>query len=144
MDADGLKGIVGPELHERMDNILRMCNTPYAVANGIVPVSVSRGFVVLSKDVVACDLNSNGVVHGAASFGLMDQAFGMVCNIDAPTVGLSCNIIYHRPCFGGTMVAMAKVINESRSLMTIEVALHSDGKLIATATCIGFKTGKSG
>ena len=139
MDRETLKGLVDPELHEWLDNILKMCNTPYALENKIDLISLNRKVAVLSKKVEPCDLNSNGVAHGAATFGLMDQAFGMVCNIAVQTVGLSCNIIYHRPCFGELMIAEARMMNESRSLMTVEVTLRSEGKLIATATCIGFK-----
>ena len=142
MDMETLRGLVDPEMHEWLDNILEMCNAPYAVENEIELVRASRNSVVMRKKVAPHDHNSNGVVHGAASFGLVDQAFAVVCNMYVRTVGLSCNIIYYRPCFGDMMEAEAKLINESRTLMTVEVTLHSEGKLIASATCIGFKAGK--
>ncbi len=142
MDMETLRGLVDPDMHPWLDNILEMCNTPYAVENGIELVRASKGSVVMRKKVFPSDLNSNGVVHGAASFGIMDQTFAVICNMDSRTVGLSCNIIYHRPCFGEIMEAEAKIVNESRSLMTVDVTLHSEGKLVATAVCIGFKAGK--
>jgi len=142
MDMETLRGLVDPEMHEWLHNILEMCNAPYAVENEIELVSARKGSVVMRKVVSPQDHNSNGVVHGAASFGLIDHAFAVVCNMYVRTVGLSCNIIYHRPCFGEVMEAEAKLINESRSLITVEVTLISENKLIATATCIGFKAGK--
>ena len=138
MDMETLRGLVDPELYEWLDNILEMCNAPYAVGNGIELIRAEKEYVSMRKTVSPGDLNSNGVVHGAASYGLIDHVFAVICNMDVRTVGLSCNIIYHRPCFGSVMEAEAKVINRSKSLMTVEVTLRSEGKLIATATCIGF------
>jgi uncharacterized protein (TIGR00369 family) len=144
MDKAALKGLVDPELHDRLDNILGMCNAPYALENGIELVGIHSGTVRMRKRIVPGDLNSNGVVHGAASFGLIDHTFAVMCNISESTVGLSCNVIYHRPCFGNVLEAEAGIINESRSLVTVEVSLFSDNKLIASATCIGFKSGRPG
>lgn len=142
MDKKALLQLVDPEMHDWIDNILEMCNAPYAVENGIELVSASKKLVVMRKKVSSRDLNSNGVVHGATSFGLVDHTFAVICNMDVRTVGLSCNIIYYRPCFGEVMEAEAKLVNESRTLMTVEVTLRSEGKLIASATCMGFKSGK--
>ncbi|MCL1979195.1 MAG: PaaI family thioesterase [Methanomassiliicoccaceae archaeon] len=142
MDMETLRGLVDPEMHEHLDNLYEMCNAPYAVEHGIELISASKKMVVMKKKVFPGDLNSNGVVHGAASFGLVDHTFAVICNMDVRTVGLSCNIVYHRPCFGDVMEAEAKLVNESNSLMTVDVALRSEGKLIATATAIGFKAGK--
>ena len=135
-----LRRLVDPELYEHLDNLLEMCNTPYAVENGIELVSANKESVWMKKTVTPQDLNSNGVVHGATIFGIMDQTFAVICNMDVRTVGLSCNIIYHRPCFGSVIEAEAKIINRSRSLMTVDVYLWSEGKLISTAACIGFIT----
>jgi acyl-CoA thioesterase len=142
MDTETLRGLVDPEMHEWLDNVLEMCNAPYAIENGIELVSAGKSKVVMRKNVASSDLNSNGVVHGAASYGLIDHAFAVICNMDSRTVGLSCNVIYYRPCFGEVMEAEAKLINESKTLMTVEVTLHSEDKLIASATCIGFKARK--
>ena len=142
MDRKALPELVDPEMHDHLDNILEMCNAPYAAENGIELVSASKKMVVMRKEITPRDLNSNGVVHGATSFGLVDHTFAVICNMDVRTVGLSCNILYYRPCFGGVLVAEARLINESRTLMTVEVTIHSENKLIASATCVGFKAGK--
>jgi uncharacterized protein (TIGR00369 family) len=139
MDIGTLKGLVSPDLHEYLGNILEMCNAPYAVANGIELVSVDSLSVKMKKTVFPQDLNSNGVVHGAASYGLLDHTFAIACNIKEPAVGFTCNVIYHRPCTGNIVEAEATVINESRSVITIGVRVSSGGKLIASADCIGFK-----
>ena len=142
MDMETLRGLVDPEMHEWLDNLFEMCNNPYAIENKVELVSASKKSVVMRKKIFPHDLNSNGVVHGAVSYGLADQAFGTLCNIDVRSVGLSCSIVYHRPCFGEEIEAEAKLVNESKSLITIEVDVRSEGKLIATATCIGFKAGR--
>ncbi|MDR2698610.1 MAG: PaaI family thioesterase [Candidatus Methanoplasma sp.] len=139
MDMETVKGLVDPEMHGWLDNIHEMCNAPYAVNNGIELVSARKNVVIMRKKVFPHDLNSNGVVHGATSFGLIDHTFAVICNMDYRTVGLSCNIVYHRPCFGGVLEAEAVVINESRSLVTVGVSLRCEDKLIATATAVGFK-----
>ena len=140
MEMETLRGLVDPGKHDWLDNIHEMCNAPYAVRNGIELVSIDgEGTVVMRKDVLPHDLNSNGVVHGAATFGLIDHTFAVIGNIDYRTVGLSCNITYYRPCFGSEITAEARLINESRTLITADVSVRSEGKLIASATCIGFK-----
>jgi acyl-CoA thioesterase len=139
MDGETLKGLVSPDLHEYLDRVLEMCNAPYAVANHIELVSVDSELVRMKKTVFPDDLNSNGVVHGAASYGLLDHTFAVACNIKEPTVGFTCNVIYHRPCVGDTIESEASVINESKSVITVGVRLISAGKLIATADCVGFK-----
>jgi acyl-CoA thioesterase len=141
MDRETLKGLVDPNLHEWMDNIHEMCNTPYAVENGIELVRLSKEpvmSVIMKKEILPRDLNSNGVVHGATSFGIIDHAFAIVGNTDVRTVGLSCTVNYYRPCFGGVMIAEAKEVNRSRTLLTADVQLRCEGKLIASALCIGF------
>lgn len=139
MDIETLKDLISVEFHDRLENILEMCNAPYAVSSGIELVSVDKDSVRMRKTIRDQDLNSNGVVHGAVSFGLIDHTFAVISNTTIPTVGQSCNVVYHRPCTGPIMEAEAKILNESRSLFTVEVLLHSNGKLIASATCIGFK-----
>ena len=140
MDLETLKVLVDSDLHDRLDIISELCNAPYAVNNGIELVRASEDSVVMKKEVFPCDLNSNGVVHGAVSFGILDNVFGVTVNMRSPAVGLSCNVIYHRPCFGGILEAESKIVTESRSLITVDVSLRCENKLIATATCIAFKS----
>ena len=138
MDMVTLRRLVDPELYDHLDNILEMCNAPYAVENNIELICADKCSVKMKKAISPRDLNSNGVVHGAASYGLIDHTFAVICNMDVRTVGLSCNVIYHRPCFGSEIEAEARIVNRSKSLMTVDVNLYSEGKLIATATCVGF------
>jgi len=139
MDLDSLAPLVDEAHHGNLDNILAMCNAPYAVENGIMLTEVSENFVKMRKVTTPGDLNSNGVVHGAAIFGLIDHTFGTIVNIRHHTVGQSCDVKYHRPCQLGEMEATATILNESRSLIIAEIRLHSNGKLIASAICTGFK-----
>lgn len=137
-----MKVLVDPVFHEYLDSILEMCNAPYAVSHDIELVSIEKDIVRMKKVIGPSDKNSNGVAHGATSFGLIDHTFAVISNIKQPSVGLSCNVVYHRPGIGNLIESEARIINESRSLITVDVSVHSDSKLIATATCIGFKTRK--
>ncbi|MCL2145655.1 MAG: PaaI family thioesterase [Methanomassiliicoccaceae archaeon] len=115
MDVETILGLVDPKWHDCMDNIHEMCNAPYAVNNGIELVSIDKdGTVVMKKDVLPHDLNSNGVVHGAATFGIIDHTFAVIGNMDVRTVGLSCNVTYYRPCFGSMITAEAKMITNQK------------------------------
>jgi len=138
MEWENLRELVDPALHKWKDNITEMCNTPYAIENGIELVSLTKGSVVVKKEITPRDLNSNGVVHGATSFGIIDHAFAIVGNTDIRTVGLSCTINYYRPCFGGVLIGEAKEVNRSKTLFTADMMLRCEGKLIASALCIGF------
>jgi acyl-CoA thioesterase len=139
MDAAALKCLVSPDLHAYLDNILDMCNAPYAAANGLELVSVGKGEVRMRMTARPEHMNSNGVVHGAVTYGLLDHTFAIACNITEPTVGMNCCVMYHRPCVGGVIEAESKVINESKSVITVEVKVYSGGKLTASAQCVGFK-----
>jgi len=140
MDIETLKPLVSPKLHEYLDKILEMCNASFAVSNSIELISISEDLrVVMKKTIVPGDLNSNGFAHGGASYGLMDHTFAVCCNVKEPTVGLSCDIVYHRPCVSETIEAVSEIINESKSLITVGIKVTGGGKLIASATCIGFK-----
>ncbi|MDR3283450.1 MAG: PaaI family thioesterase [Candidatus Methanoplasma sp.] len=139
MDIEALKSVVSPDLHNYLNNILEMCNAPYATANGLELVSADISTVRMRMAVRPEHMNSNGVVHGAATYGLLDHTFAIACNITEPTVGMNCAIMYHRPCRGGVMESESQVINESKSVITVDVKVRSGGKLIASAQCIGFK-----
>ncbi|MDR0523777.1 MAG: PaaI family thioesterase [Candidatus Methanoplasma sp.] len=141
MDMETLSGLVGEDILCHSERILAMCNAPYAAASGIELVRADAGRVSMRREVRPEDLNSNGVAHGAVTYGLADHAFAVACNISGDAVGLSCNITYHRPCPTGSLEAEAEVVNESRSLVTVYVRVTSGGRLIATADCIGFKKG---
>lgn len=140
MDIETLRKIVCPEYHDRLDRAKEMCEAPFAVDRGIELISVSENSARMRMAVRPQDLNSNGVVHGAASYGLADHTFAMICNIKCVGVGQACNIIYHRPCKGPVMEAEATILNESRSLIIVDVKVTCEGKLIASAVCTAFKT----
>ena len=135
-----VRGLVDKSLHQYLDSILEMCNAPYAVANGIELINISKDLTTtLRMNIRPGDLNSNGFVHGAVTYGLMDHTFAICCNVKEPTVGLSCNVTYFRPCTTNVIEAVATIINESKSLITVDVKILNEGKLIVSATCIGFK-----
>jgi len=142
METETLRDLVGTEYIPYLDRIKVMCEAPYAVANGIELVSLTKESAKMRKVVRPDDLNSNGVAHGAVLFGLIDHTFAMAANVICDGVGQSCNIIYHRPVTGKVIETESRLINESRSLIIYDVRLFCDGKLCTSATCTGFKTKK--
>lgn len=142
MDIETLKGLVCSEYHDKLDRILVMCNAPYARTAGLELVSITKDCVKMKKKILSEDLNSNGVVHGAVSYGLIDHTFAIADNIKSDGVGQSCNIIYHRPCKGPIIQTECCLINESRSLAIYDVRLFCEGKLIVSATCTAFRIRK--
>lgn len=139
MDMETLRGRVSSEYQIHLDRILAMCNAPYAVDNGIELVSISPECARMRKEVRPEDLNSHGVVHGAVTFGIIDHTFAIAANVRGDGVGQSCNIIYHRPCKGPIIETECRPVNESRHLVIFDVRIMSEGKLMVSATCTGFK-----
>lgn len=139
MDMDTLRERVSPEYHGKLDCIMRMCNAPYAVANGLELISMNPSSTRMGKKVRPEDLNSLGIVHGAVSFGLMDHTSAVAAEVLGEGCGQSCNIIYHKPCTGPYIEAEAKLINSSRTLAVYEVRVYQDGDMKVSAVCTNYK-----
>lgn len=139
MDMKTLRERVSPEYHGKMDCIMRMCNAPYAVANGLELISMSPSSTRMGKAVRPEDLNSAGIVHGAVSFGLIDHTSALAGEVMGEGCGQSCNVIYHRPCTGPYIEAEAKLISASRTLAIFDVRVYQDGEMKVSAVCTNFK-----
>lgn len=141
MDRTELLSITEESCRYDIDRIESMSKAPFAVGMGITLTYVSKERTVAEMTVRDGLLNSLGIVHGAATFGLIDHTFGVACNIGCDVVGQCCNVHYHRPAKDGVLTAEAVLMNESRKIVDYGVKVYGEGKLIASATCTGFKLG---
>jgi acyl-CoA thioesterase len=142
MDRSELLSITEESCRYDIDRIESMSKAPFAAELGITLVYVSKERTVARMPVCGRLLNSLGIVHGAATFGLIDHAFGVACNIGCDAVGQCCSVHYYRPATEGPLTAEAVLMNESRSIVDYDVKVFGGGKLIASAVCTGFKLGE--
>jgi len=142
MDDAGILAKMDPDVRDRLESVRRVFEAPFPIANGIEVVSIAKDEVRLKMELRGEHMNGNGVAHGASVFAIIDETFAYASNLFEPEVGLNVSVSYHRPAPGGTLESVSRTINDSRSLTTIEVQVFCSGKLIATAVCTGFKTGR--
>jgi acyl-CoA thioesterase len=113
----------------------------FATGNGIYIVSVDENTAIVECKVRDDHYNARGTVQGGLIFTLADFAFGVVSNTgERKVTSQNITITFMRPPLGGTLTAIAKIINESKSMMLVEVEVRGEGnKLIAKAHANGFK-----
>jgi len=77
--------------------------------------------------------NPRGVAHGGAVFALADQAFGIAANCGggAPRVAVSIHIQYLAPATG-TLVAIARRVEDNGTFSTFQVMVYEGERIIAT------------
>jgi acyl-CoA thioesterase len=77
--------------------------------------------------------NPRGVAHGGAVFALADQAFGIAANCGggAPRVAVSIHIQYLAPATG-TLVAIARLVEDNGIYSTFQVMVYEGERIIAT------------
>jgi len=90
--------------------------------------------------------NMFGVTHGGAVFSLIDEAFQLASNTHGIwAVALNVSITYLAPPEGGTVLeARAIEMHKTKrtSLYLCEVREAGDGKFIATAQALAYRTAK--
>lgn len=139
MDRNKLLSIVDEDSRSDVDRIGSISDAPFAKEVGIKTVLVSRERTVAEMLVRPGILNSLGVVHGAATYALIDHAFGVASNVSRDSVGQCVNVHYYRTVKDGLLRAEAVLINESNSISNYDVKVYSGDDLIASAVCTGFK-----
>ena len=77
--------------------------------------------------------NPRGVAHGGAVFALADQAFGIAANCGGgiPRVAVSIHIQYLAPATG-TLVAIARRVEDNGTYSTFQVMVYERERIIAT------------
>lgn len=81
--------------------------------------------------------NSNGVVHGAVPYALVDTAMGAALYSTLGQGGMAATVeikvSYFKPVRAGRVHAEARVIHRSRQLATLEAEVIQGGELVAKA-----------
>lgn len=109
--------------------------------NGFHIVSINDETAIVQCQIRADHYNSRGTVQGGLIFTLADFAFGVVCNnLGRHVISQNITITYLRPPINGKLTAKATIINESKSMMLVEVEVIGESdKLIAKMQANGFK-----
>ena len=139
MDQNKLLSIIDEDCRCSVDRIRSMSDAPFAKEVGIKTVLVSKNRTVAEMLVRPGILNGLGVVHGAATYALIDHAFGVASNINRDSVGQCVNVHYYRTVKEGVLRAEAILINESNSISNYDVKVYNADNLVASAVCTGFK-----
>lgn len=119
---------------------------PYAQLLDLQVVDVQPGTAVVRMKVRPELENIFGVTHGGAVFSLIDEAFQLASNTHGLwSVALNVSITYLAPPEGGTVLE-AKAVEMHKTKRTssylCEVRDAKDGKFIATAQALAYRTGK--
>lgn len=110
-------------------------SSPYGDFLGIKIIEAAAGKSVCHLELKDHHMNTGGRVHGGVLTSLTDTAAGVAVRSVRPagkssaTTDLSISFI--RPPLGKTIEAHAEVIHAGKRLFRTEIAVFSDGKLIA-------------
>jgi len=110
-------------------------SSPYGDFLGIEIVEAAGGKSVCHLQLKDHHMNTGGRVHGGVLTSLADTAAGVAVRSIRPegkssaTTDLSIGFI--RPPLGESIEAHAEVIHAGKRLFRTEIAVYSDGKLVA-------------
>jgi acyl-CoA thioesterase len=131
-------------VHEELKR--RSSNEPFAKLLGINVVDVKDGYALVRMQVTPELENVFGMTHGGALFSLIDEAFQLACNAYGTlAVALNVGITYTAaPEPGMLLEASARENHRTRKTASYlcEVRDAEEGKLIATAQALAYRTGK--
>lgn len=108
---------------------------------GIEIVDIEENYCKTKLKVEKKHLNANNTVMGGCIYTLVDFTFAIASNVgNNPTSTLTSNIVYNAPAVGEYLYAESSVVKNGRSVATYTVSVTDEnGKLIATATSVGFR-----
>jgi acyl-CoA thioesterase len=133
-----------PKLHGEL--IRRSQSEPYALLLRLTVVEVRSGFAKVLMTVHPDLVNLFGAIHGGAVFSAIDEAFQLASNSHGVlAVALSVTITYIAvPEPETELEATAEEIHRTRRTASYkcEVRERHEGKLIATAQALAYRTGK--
>ncbi len=132
------------ELHKEL--FARSKAEPYARLLGIEPKEIGEGRAVVRMAVNPGLENIFGVTHGGAVFSLIDEAFQLACNTHGSlAVALNVSVTYMAaPGAAADLEATAVEKHKTRRTATYMCEVHDtqDGRLIAVAQALAYRTGK--
>jgi acyl-CoA thioesterase len=130
-------------LHDEL--VRRSGAEPYGNLLGLEVVELATGLARVQMQVRPELENIFGATHEGALFSLIDEAFQLACNSHGVlSVALNVSITYvASPSAGVTLEASAKEVHRTnRTASYLCEVKEKDGKLIATAQALAYRTGK--
>jgi len=119
---------------------------PFAQKLGLRLVALDRGYSRVEMDYLPESMdNIYDRAHGGAIYSLIDEAFETACQTHGTVaVALNVNVSYTAaPEPGSRLIAEAREITRSKKIAHYDISVTDDeGRLIATAKTIAFRTGK--
>lgn len=119
---------------------------PFGRLLGLEAVEVRSGFAQVRMNASSELQNIFGTTHGGAVFSLIDEAFQLACNSHGVlSVALNVSITYAAaPSQDKILEAKVQEINKTKrtASYSCEVREIEDGRLIATAQALAFRTGR--
>ncbi|MGE4275425.1 MAG: PaaI family thioesterase [Candidatus Methanomethylophilaceae archaeon] len=138
--TEDLSSIIEDELpHEIMERLLSISKAPFAIANGVEPLSIKRDEVRLRMP-MKDKQNSLNVGHGAATFLLADHTLAYASNMGPEVqVAICCHISYLRPVRGDVLTSLSRCVHDGRSSSLYEVQIFDGDELVAVMQGTGHK-----
>lgn len=112
---------------------------------GIETLHAGDGECRIDAEIQPLHLSQAERVHGGFLFTLLDTAMGRAVISSLPAgrgcATVECKINFFRPVRTGTLVTLARIVNQTRSTAYAEGSItNSDGKLVARASGTFFLT----
>ncbi len=120
----------------------RVSTEGYAEKLGLKLVELSSGRAVVEMRPKSDVANIFGMVHGAAIFSLMDEAFQVSCNSHGRmAVALNVNVTFHAPAeFNCTLRAESRERHRSKKTATYDINVTDEkGTLIASCQALAYR-----
>ena len=111
--------------------------SPFLEQVGVSFTEIENGYSQAVLEVTDNLLNSMGVLHGGATYTLVDCGMGAAifsCLEEGNMARtLEAKIAYFKPAASGTVTCDTRVIHKSKTIATLESDVRQDGALIAKA-----------
>ena len=112
--------------------------SPFAIHLGSRIQPGHEGKARCEIDVQDCLRNNQGMLHGGATFTLIDNAMGAaaksVLKTNESAATLEIQITYMRPVQDGLLICEAEVVKRGRRMIFIKAIATLDDELVARAT----------
>lgn len=110
---------------------------------GIEIMDIQENYCKTRLKIEPKHMNANNTVMGGCIYTLVDFTFAIASNVgNNPTSTLNSSIVYNAPGTGEYLYAESEVIKNGKTIGTYMVKVTDDkGRLVATATLVGFRKG---
>ena len=123
----------------------RLQNEPYRRKLGMELVEMAPGFAKVAMTFTPELENLFGMLHGGATFSLLDEAFQIACNAQGSVaLALQLSVYYLAPAQpGARLIAEARETQATRKTALYDAVVYQaqDGKRIATGQALAYRKG---